>query len=71
MINSLVTIYLLNKLISPMKGDKELMEALVLDAEVTSMFHSDNTRWGKYYRTVLGIDNDNKIPGILSSKKRE
>ena len=21
------------------------MEALVLDAEVTSMFHSDNTRW--------------------------
>ena len=38
------------------------MEALVLDAEVTSMFHSDNTRWGKYYLTVLGIEkNDNKI----------
>ena len=28
-------------------GDKELMEGLMLDAEVTSTFHSDNTRWGK------------------------
>ena len=38
------------------QGDKELMEALVLDAEVTSMFHSDNTRWRKYDHTFLAIN---------------
>ena len=44
------------------------MEALVLDAEVTSMFHSDNTRLRKYHLTVIAIDGENSRHSLFQEK---
>ena len=47
------------------------MEALVLDAEVTSMFHSDNTRLRKYHLTVIAINGKNVQAFSLPRKGSE